>query len=152
MSRSRHSIVNCIVTGHRAYGVLVRDPESGEGGYIDRSDIADSGLPQSEWPGEGSLIRCVVLGYTRDGRLRLSSRPRDVNLAEAVPDLTVALQSWVEARKAGESNEQYMRSFLRKPYALPVLRWAIRDRPNSENYKAARWAAEILPPEMRKEL
>lgn len=152
VNKPKYSVIDCIVSGHRDYGVLVSVPASGEVGYIDRSEIGNSGMPQSEWPSEGSGVRCVLLGYTRDGRLRLSSRPRDVDLAETVPDLAGALRHWIAVRDAGVADEGAMSQFLGSSYAIPVLRWAMRDRPTSDNYKAAQRAVPLLPPGADEEL
>ena len=55
--RPRYSIVDCVVTGHAYYGVLVRAIGSDESGYVDRADISDQALPESQWPAVGSTIR-----------------------------------------------------------------------------------------------
>jgi hypothetical protein len=149
MSREKYSIVTCNVTSRQHYGLLVRAVESGESGYIDRSDIADGGIGEDEWPSEGVSLRCVVLGYTRDGRLRLSARPRDVSLSASGINVGEALRDWISVRDAGQSDAQRMTDFLQCTYATSVLRWALLDRPASANYQIARWALGFLSPEIK---
>jgi hypothetical protein len=149
MSSERYSVITCDVTGRLHYGLLVRAVESGEAGYIDRAELGNSPLTEEEWPVDGTSLRCVVLGYTRDGRLRLSSKPRDVSLSESGINVREALGHWISVRDAGESHPEGMVEFLRLSYATSILSWALQDRPSSANYKIARWAVSLLPPEAK---
>jgi hypothetical protein len=73
--RSRYDIVECVVIRHAPYGVLVElDPEERgwiEGDYVNEARSID---PRT-WPPPKSRVIAVVLGTTRDGRVRLASVP-----------------------------------------------------------------------------
>jgi hypothetical protein len=81
--------VEFIVTGAQPYGILVETVD-GERGWVEDDAIAEGPvLPRSDWPQPGERLRGLVLGYTRDGRIRACLRAVD---GHASPD------SWPRAR------------------------------------------------------
>jgi hypothetical protein len=102
----------------------------GKNGFVDESAISDEPYaPPGDWPRIGELLLCVVLGVTRDGRLRLSSRPRDIELVRAVLNVESALAEWRQVRDDPSGGEGHLRQFLRSRDAVPTLRWA-KSRPS----------------------
>jgi hypothetical protein len=73
--RSRYDIVECVAIKHVPYGVLVElDPD--ERGWIEGDYVNDArSIDPETWPPPGSRVIAVVLGTTRDGRVRLTSLP-----------------------------------------------------------------------------
>jgi hypothetical protein len=118
-----YSLVECRVTGHRHYGLVVRTVAGDEPGYVDESAISDQPAPAADdWPAVGQVLPCVVLGTRQDGRLRLSCRPRDVALARTVADVPAALTAW----RAVRDDPGRLGEFLAAADAVPALRWALR--------------------------
>jgi len=144
----KYAVTSCEVDGRREYGLLVHSVDTEEKGYVDRADVGDFALPESEWPSNGSRVRCVVLGYARAGRLRLSLRPRDLALADSVDDVRAALRHWIHVRDLGQDDPIAMEEFLSFSYAVPVLRWAVNHSSNSRNHNIAMWGLGLLPPEV----
>jgi hypothetical protein len=133
----RHPLVECEVTGHRHYGLVVRTVAGDRPGYVDASAISDELFtPADLWPSMGRVLTCVVVGGRRDGRLNLSCRPRDVELARSVADVREALAEWRtirdEVRVGGRLPE-----FMRSPDAVAVLRWALRRPADSPDHLGA---------------
>jgi hypothetical protein len=95
---ARYEIIECTVTGHATYGLLV-ESQSGERGYVDREYINDSGSEHTAWPGVGEAILGAVLGYTKDGRLRISTQPSYIDLIRTSTDIHGILDAWVRVRK-----------------------------------------------------
>ena len=117
----RYTLVDGEVTGRQDYGLIVRAADN-RPGFVDSADIADEPVPQEEWPSTGTRLRGVVLGVTRDGRLRLSLRPRDVTLVESVPDPAGALRTWHALRRGDPDT---VRAFQGSVEARALLRWAL---------------------------
>lgn len=90
-ARRRYDIVHCTVVGHVRYGLLI-ESEDGERGYVDSSYITDR--PGEPWPEVGLQLRCVVLGYTRDGRLRVAATPTYVDVLAPTGDPVAAVDQW----------------------------------------------------------
>ncbi|MFJ1760615.1 hypothetical protein ACIOD2_09885 [Amycolatopsis sp. NPDC088138] len=93
--RRRYDVVECAVTGHVHYGLLIA-AEDGERGFVDRAEITDE--PGEPWPETGSRLRGVVLGYTRDGRLRVATRPGYVELVATADDPAAGAADWSRLR------------------------------------------------------
>jgi len=64
------------VAGAQHYGVLIRT-NSGAPGWIEADHLSDSVVRREAWPPAGTRLRGLVLGVTRDGRIRVSLRPVD---------------------------------------------------------------------------
>jgi len=70
-ARKRFDPVECVVVGHIHYGLLI-ESEDGERGFVDRMYIG--GAPGTPWPAVGTVLPCVVIGYTRRfNRLRVAT-------------------------------------------------------------------------------
>lgn len=90
-AHARYEVVQCSVNGHAPYGLLI-ESEDGERGFVDSSYITDN--PGEPWPVIGQQLRCVVLGYTRGGRLRVAATPRYVEMVAAAGDPAAANDQW----------------------------------------------------------
>ncbi|MEV8443909.1 hypothetical protein AB0425_41600 [Actinosynnema sp. NPDC051121] len=90
-ARRRYEVVHCSVVGHAGYGLLV-ESEDGERGYVDSSHITDE--PGEPWPAVGRRLPCVVLGYTKEGRLRAATTPLYVEMVAAADDPAAAVEEW----------------------------------------------------------
>src|SRR5947209_8025121 len=95
----KYTAIECTVVGHQPYGLIVQS-ENDERGFIDSIEISDSPAARGEWPSKGQRLPCVVLGRTKDGRLRLSARQSDVMLVRTVDNVADALAEWQNIRDA----------------------------------------------------
>lgn len=97
-ARRRYDVVHCSVVGHARYGLLI-ESQDGERGFVDSSYITDK--PGEPWPAVGQRLRCVVLGHTREGRLRAPAMPLYVETVAAADDPVAAVDTWslLTARK-----------------------------------------------------
>lgn len=140
----RYSLVGLEVTGHQPYGVLVRT-DAGISGFVDRADISDVPIPPEDWPAIGSRAPGVVLGVTRQGKLRASLRPADVSLVEGVDDPRCAFAAWA---KRGFADDAEKDAFFAAPGTPAILRWALcQHEPSSDRGRAlevvsAHWNAQ----------
>jgi hypothetical protein len=64
------------VTGAQHYGILIQT-DSGERGWVEEEYLSDRKLRREEWPPVGVSLRGLVLGYARDGRIRVCLRDVD---------------------------------------------------------------------------
>jgi hypothetical protein len=147
----RFALVDCLVTGHQHYGILVRT-SGGRPGFIDSIDISDGATDPREWPLVGERITCVVLGETRDGRLRASARESDVTLVRKEPDAQEALSEWLRIRDVGFADSSERAAYLASHRGKAILRWAIRRRRSSSDYARAREILAGAPARLRDEL
>ncbi|KDN87209.1 hypothetical protein KCH_10300 [Kitasatospora cheerisanensis KCTC 2395] len=144
--------MECVVIGHQHYGPRTRTVAGDLPGYVDASVVSDDpGSSREDWPAVGQRLDCVVLGQTRDGRLRLSARPRDIELIRSVAEVRTALTGWRALAEAGDEAAG-VREFLRTPEALPTLRWALRHPAGSEDRVRAEAMVERMPEGMRQAL
>lgn len=120
---ARYEVVDCVVTGHSADGLLVQT-ESGEDAVVERVTVEDAPL-QGEWPAVGTALPAVVLGRTPDGRLRLGGRPSYVALVRSVAAPEEALNAWNRLRAADESYAEASDDLFHGPDAAAVLHWAL---------------------------
>jgi hypothetical protein len=90
-ARCRYDMVHGSVVGHVRYGLLI-ESEDGERGFVDSSYISDG--PGEAWPEVGRRLRCVVLGYTREGRLRVAATPTYVDVMASTGDSVAAWEQW----------------------------------------------------------
>lgn len=95
-ARRRYDIVHCSVVGHAPYGLLI-ESEDGERGFVDSSYISDR--PGEPWPEVGRRLQCVVLGQTRDGRLRVAATPTYVDVVALTGDAIAAYEQWRSLKK-----------------------------------------------------
>lgn len=101
-ARRRYDVVHCSVVGHAQYGLLV-ESEDGEHGFVDSSYITDT--PGEPWPAVGRRLRCVVLGYTKEGRLRAAATPLYVEMVAAADDPVTAVDEWSQLTGRGRRHE-----------------------------------------------
>lgn len=101
-ARRRYDIVHCSVVGHAQYGLLI-ESEDGERGFVDSSYVTDT--PGEAWPAVGQRLRCVVLGYTNNGRLRAAATPLYVEMLAAADDPVTAVQEWSSLTGRGRQRE-----------------------------------------------
>lgn len=101
-ARRRYDVVHCSVVGHARYGLLV-ESEDGEHGFVDSSYITDK--PGEPWPAVGRRLRCVVLGYTKDDRLRVAATPLYVEMVAAADDPVTAVDEWSLLTGRGRRHE-----------------------------------------------
>lgn len=147
---ARYEIVQCVVTGHQRYGLLVRS-EGGETGLVDSVDISDGHDSAIDWPSIGIRLPCVVLGYTRDGRIRVASAPSYVRLIRELDDPGLALEEWKALRESQGSGEMADR-FFGSHHARPLLTWALKTHVGSANHTLAVSLLNAAPGELKKEL
>ena len=135
----KYAIVRGTVSGRQQYGALIT-LESGDRGFVDASylvDTAEGALPGPEWPEMGRTVEAVVLGTTRDGRVRLTTRDSDLALARSASNLAGAFEVWEQCRDADETQSPTVASFLALPDANAVLSWALHLRPPSSDLERA---------------
>ena len=125
----RYSVIECRITDHQPYG-LVFETGDGTHGFVDRADISDVPVSELDWPPVGQHVTCVVLGSTRDGRVRASARPRYVALIQGAADPQRVLSDWIRIRDNGFRDASERETFFRSPDAVLVLQWALVDRGN----------------------
>jgi hypothetical protein len=101
-ARNRYDVIHCSVVGHKHYGLLI-ESEDGERGFVDGIDITDK--PGEPWPAVGQRLRCVVLGYARDGRLRAAAKPLYVEIVDGVDDPLAAIAEWSLRTGKGNSSK-----------------------------------------------
>jgi hypothetical protein len=128
--RSRYEIVECVITGHASYGLIVRS-RSGEPGYVERDMIADWPTRAEDWPAAGKAILAVVLGYAHDGRLHLSAQPSYVAYVQSARDIHSVQQAWARLHGADREYVESKESLYSSGDAHVVLRWALRQAPRS---------------------
>ena len=75
-THARGDEVQVSVTGFQHYGVLV-ETDAGEAGWIEAEYLSNQMLTQDDWPGVGTSLRGLVLGYTADDRIRVCLREVD---------------------------------------------------------------------------
>ncbi|MEV6601716.1 hypothetical protein AB0M36_33410 [Actinoplanes sp. NPDC051346] len=149
----KYSLVECRIARHQHYGLVVRTAPGDQPGFIDESAISDQPYaPVDEWPEVGETLLCVVLGSTRDGRLRLSSRPRDVALARAVVDVEAALSIWRRIRDEAPAETGLLMEFFESQEAVPTLRWALGRPHGSPDHSRAFEIVEKAPDWLRRKL
>lgn len=120
----RFSLVGCIVSAHRDYGLIV-EVEGRYRGFVDLDYIAHVPITMADWPRVGSHQRGLVLGETNDGRLRLDLRQDDLDLAEHAVDLTDVMSRWAEMRQAAPGDTQTLQKFYESPDAALLLSWLV---------------------------
>lgn len=152
MEFPKYAIVRGTVSGRQHYGALVT-LASGDRGFVDAdhlSDTAEGERPSAEWPEPGRTLEAVVLGTTKDGRVRLTTRGSDLALARSASNLAHALAAWEGCRKAGEPASSAAESFLALPDADAVLSWALRQRPHSSDLELALRVLAVSPAQTRR--
>ncbi len=82
-----------------------------------------------------------MLGHTRTGRIRLSTRHGDVLLAESVPDPAGAIREWMRIKESSTSDTGARTGFCQSPNAGALLRWALTRPSYSTDFTLA---AELL--------
>lgn len=145
----RYAIASLVVVGHRRYGLRVEVVDSDREGFVDSANIADPPLRHEDWPCVGARMRGVVLGRTRAGQLRLTTRRRDVAFVESVSDPAGAFLEWRAVHAAGSSNVDARSEFFRSANASALLEWALKNSPYSENRKLAIELLSVAPDELR---
>ncbi|MFE1801502.1 hypothetical protein ACFW9L_35810 [Streptomyces sp. NPDC059517] len=120
----RYSRVECIVTAHRSYGLIV-EVGSRFKGFVDLADISSSPVTAADWPEVGAERQTLVLGVTNDGRLRLDMRQDDLELADSAVDLPSAMARWSEALRAHPDESGPRQSFYQSPDSAQLLNWLI---------------------------
>ncbi|MGW6746258.1 hypothetical protein ACWGDX_36925 [Streptomyces sp. NPDC055025] len=140
-----YSLIKCRIASHQHYGLTVHTIEGNIPGYVDESAISDEDFtPRDYWPPKGERLTCVVLGQASGGRLRLSSRPRDIQLANSVVDVAIALTAWRLARD-DEEGAGGLAEFWRLPDVAAVLRWALRRPAHSRDHARAVEIVALAP-------
>lgn len=145
---ARYDIVNCVVTGHTAGGVLVR-LASGEDGIVEDDSVEESTAGPARRPPVGSTIPAVVLGGNRDGLIRLGGRPAYVALVHSVADPEATLGAWTRVRAADEAYAEARNELFDAPGAVAMLRWALNQPVESPQVTFALRALRDAPPELR---
>jgi hypothetical protein len=143
----RYDVVDCVVTGHHTDGLLVT-LDSGERGVVERVTVEDAPLP-SDWPAVGTRLPAVVLGRTRDGRLRLAGRPSYVALVRSAADPEAALGAWNRIRAADEAYAEASSDLFDGPDAAAVLQWALSQPADSPQVGCALRALRGAPALMK---
>jgi hypothetical protein len=147
----KYAIVRGTVSGRQQYGALIT-LESGDRGFVDVGYLADTaeGVQSgAEWPEMGLTVEAVVLGTTRDGRVRLTTRGSDLALARSALNLADAFAVWEQCQKADEPQSPTAASFLALPDADAVLSWALRQKPESSDLELALRVLAASPTETK---
>ncbi|WP_329787841.1 hypothetical protein V1227_24415 [Lentzea sp. DG1S-22] len=137
-SWSRYDLLQATVTGHQAYG-LVLSTEDGLRAFIEDAYVADGPINRDDWPEVGAELTAMVLGATRDERLRLSSRASDLELVRSVPDVSAAMGAWAEYRGTEPRSQAAADSFLATPGAAGVLEWVLKQPRSWRGRTEAEW-------------
>ncbi|WP_188284847.1 hypothetical protein [Streptomyces sp. CBMA29] len=142
---AKYAVVSAVTGLRRPYGQSLR-LEDGTTGFVDSADLTDTAEPLI-LP-EGAEVVGVVLGYTNNGRVRLTLRPRDVALARATEDTAAATSLWV--RVASSTGDGRVKTeFFASPSAAPLLVWGLTAHPGSADHHTARRLLEAAPPDLR---
>ncbi|MBJ6644731.1 hypothetical protein [Streptomyces sp. BSE7-9] len=123
----RYSTVNCTVTAHRSYGLIVAVEGDGPG-FVDLGYISQIPVTTDAWPRVGEERRGVVLGVTNDGRLRLDIRDDDLALADRAVNLAEAMSRWSEARHAEPADTGARQRFYQSADTALLLAWLVRGK------------------------
>lgn len=123
----RYSTVTCTVTAHRSYGLIVAVEGDGPG-FVDLGYISHNPVTADAWPHVGEERRGVVLGVTRDGRLRLDIRHDDLALADSAVNLAEAMSRWTEAQHAEPADTGARQTFYQSADAALLLAWLVRGK------------------------
>jgi hypothetical protein len=148
---ARYALVECEVTAHQSYG-LVFQVRNGLRGFVDKAEIADAPVTQAEWPSVGRHMACVVLGRSRDGRIRASMRSSDVQLARSVADPDRLLRDWIRIRDEGFIDVSERDTFFASSDAYPLLQWALGQRPGSRDRTRAMEIVSDAPGNLKRQL
>lgn len=127
---SRFDVVECTVVGHRHFGILV-EADDGTPGFIDKAEVSDDYVDSTGWPLVGSRIRCVVLGHSHDGRIRVTSAPAHVELVNSLDDPQQALREWSSLKES--HGAEVVASFYRSPNARALIAWGLKGVSGSSN-------------------
>lgn len=127
---SRYEVVQCLITGHLSYGLAVQTP-TGQRGSIDKDVIGDRPLPVEDWPSVGQTISGVVMGYGRDGRLRVCAQPSYVSYVRSAGDINEIQEAWARVHRADREYVEATESLFMSHDARGVLRWALSRHPDS---------------------
>jgi hypothetical protein len=141
----RYAIITFEVIGYADYGLLVRDVESGGRGFVDRADVADAPVRADAWPAVGERARGVVLGCSRDGRIRVHSGQAYVALVESLVDPDSAMREWVAVKRAGVADAGIRDEFFRSPNSRALIRWALGRPQGSADRRAAVELLAVAP-------
>jgi hypothetical protein len=145
----RYSIVRGTVSGRQHYGLLVT-LESGDRGFVDVTYVSDESQPAAEWPETGRPVEAVVLGTTRDDRVRLCTRATDLEFVRSADDPAGAFEAWQAIGETVESGDASSVSpFLDLPDADALLSWALRQSPRSADVGRALGILARSPRETR---
>lgn len=146
----KYAIVRGTVDGRQHYGVLIT-LESGGRGFIDADHLADTadGRSNAQWPEPGRSVEAVVLGATKDGRVRQTTRGSDLALARSVSNLAGVFEVWERCCGIGEAASSTAVSFLGSSDADAVLSWALRQSPGSSDVELALRILAASPKETR---
>lgn len=147
----RYTVVSCTVVDHQRYGLVIQS-ELGQRGFVDRAEISDGVISVDMWPKVGDQIRGVVLGYTNDGRIRISARPRDVTLIESLAEPMAAMEEWRAIKETSTRNVIARNYFYKSPNAPALLRWALRNPPSSADRNKALELLSTAPVQLRNQL
>lgn len=123
----RYSLVDCVVSAHRPYGLIVAVARRYRG-FVDLDHISHVPIAADDWPAVGSKQRGLVLGETNDGRLRLDLRKDDLHLAEHAVDFTHVMARWAEIRQGAPGDAQTRHRFFESPDAARLLAWLASGR------------------------
>ena len=122
--RSIYEIVQCQVTRHASYGLVVQTP-AGEIGTIGLDLISNRPLKAEDWPEVGETISAVVMGYNRNGALRLCSAPGYVTYVRSAADIDAAREMLARVSRADRAYMESVEAFYDSDDAQVNLRWAL---------------------------
>lgn len=145
----RYAVVSGTVVSHPHYGVFLTT-DAGDRAFVDSDYVADGDVRRDEWPQPGERVRGMVLGVTRDGRVRLTTRQSDLDLVDECVDASRAMAAWDAFRQTGDAGS--VREILALPDVAAVLRWVLRQPPGWNLKPRVLALLEHAPPEIREEL
>jgi hypothetical protein len=120
----KYAIVEATVVGHAKYGLLV-ETDSGQRGLVEDDHIDDSIPPPAEWPPVGSIVVGVVVGYHRDGRVRLVTKPNYLEYVRRSVAPERAHQEWARLLAADEQYLDSASAVCESPDGTATLAWAL---------------------------
>lgn len=144
----RYALVEFEVEGHKPYGLVFRTT-GGASGFVDKADISDSPISPEDWPLIGRRLTGVVLGTTRSGQIRATTRASDIALAAGVNDPERALIEWARIRDKGFVDSSDRDVFFASPEAAFVLNWALRQRDFTTDRERATEVLSDAPERLR---
>lgn len=120
----KYTIVEVTVVGQARYGLVV-ETASGQRGLVEDDHIDDHISPSAEWPPVGSTVVGVVVGYHRDGRVRLVTKPSYLTYVRRSVAPERAHHEWARLLAADAQYLDSASAVCESPDGTATLAWAL---------------------------